>query len=516
MLPAYLSFSMSNDHANLATILWDAADHEPERTVILEGDSHTTLALLRFRASDFANALIARGVQPGHRVGIFLERSTDAVAAIFGAYAVGAVAVVINERYRPRQIEHIVQHCDVSVLLTTQAMLDRQHRDLDITCPALDVADIHHVGGFTPVRRISPDGAQIIYTSGSTGLPKGVFFTNGALQAGIRAVKSYLGIQPTDRVATLLPFSSVYGLNQILTSIAARACIIIDRSLLPNQIVAALVAHGATVLAAVPPLWIQLLNVAEFTNGALRGLRVAQNAGGHLPPEFVKRVRAALPDTQLFLQYGMTETFRGTYLPPDQVDIRPNSMGRAMPDTEILVVDENGHPVPEGEIGELVHRGPTIALGYWKDPEATSKTFRPNPIAAEGIPAGERVVFSGDMVRRDADGYLYYVGRRDRVIKSMGFRVGPDEIADTLYASGEVAEAVIVSVADEARGARIVAHVVLVPEGKLDRLKRFCRAELPEYAQPAEYVVRNEMPRLPSGKYDVDTLTGSTKPAAGD
>jgi acyl-CoA synthetase (AMP-forming)/AMP-acid ligase II len=506
---------MSNDHANLANLLWNAADREPDRAAVLAGDSVTTLAQLQARASAFANELQARNLPPGARVAIFLERSADAIAAIFGTYASGAITVVINERYRPRQIEHIIHHCDVSALITSQQMLDRQHRDLDITCPIIDLQAVATTTEFVPVRRISPEGAQIIYTSGSTGMPKGVFFTNSALHAGIQAVKTYLGIVPSDRVATLMPFSSVYGLNQVLTSIAAGASIVIERALLANEIVAGLAGAQTTVMAAVPPLWIQLLNVAEFNRGALRGLRIAQNAGGHLPPEFVKRLRIALPDTRVFLQYGMTETFRGTYLPPEDVDMRPNSMGRAMPDTEIYVVDEDGCSVPDGEVGEVVHRGPTIALGYWNDPDATAKTFRPNPFAPAGTPDGERVVFSGDMARRDADGYLYYVGRRDRVIKSMGFRVGPDEIADVIYASGEAAEAVIVSVSDEERGQRIVAHVILTPIGKLDKLKRFCRAELPEYAQPAEYVEQKQIPRLPSGKYDVDALIkASTKPSA--
>jgi acyl-CoA synthetase (AMP-forming)/AMP-acid ligase II len=302
---------MSNDHANLANLLWNAAARESDRTAVLAGDSVTTLAQLQARASAFAIAL-QRDVSRGGRVAIFLERGADAVAAIFGAYAAGAIAVVVNERYRPRQIEHIVHHCDVSAVITSQTMLDRQHRDLDITCPVIDQQTVPAAAEFEPVRRISPDGAQIIYTSGSTGLPKGVYFTNAALHAGVTAVKGYLGILPTDRVATLLPFSSVYGLNQVLTSIAAGAAIVIERALLANEIVSGLAAANTTVLAAVPPLWIQLLNVAEFNRGALRGLRIAQNAGGHLPPEFVKRVRAALPETRLFLQYGMTETFRGT------------------------------------------------------------------------------------------------------------------------------------------------------------------------------------------------------------
>jgi acyl-CoA synthetase (AMP-forming)/AMP-acid ligase II len=508
---------MSNDHANLANILWNAADGDAAHPAVLEGSTVISLAHLRARASAFATIFQSRGVKPGDRVGIFLERGADAVAAIFGAYAAGAITVVVNERYRPRQIEHVLHHSGVSAFLSSQAMLDRQHRDIDLAgATMIELSEVPQADRFTPVRRISPDPAQIIYTSGSTGLPKGVCFSNAALHAGIRAVTNYLGIQRNDRVATLLPFSSVYGLNQLMTSINGGASVIIDHSLLPQQIVAALAERETTVMAAVPPLWIQLLQVPDFVNGALRGLRIAQNAGGHLPPEFVKKVRAALPNTRLFLQYGMTETFRGTYLPPEEVDARPGSMGKAMPDTELLVVDENNQLVPDGEIGELVHRGPTVALGYWNDPEATSQTFRPNPFALAGVPAGERVVYSGDMVRRDAEGFLYYVGRRDRVIKSMGFRIGPDEVADVLYASGECTEAVIVAVPDADRGHRIVAHVVLNANGKVERLKRFCKAELPEYSQPADYLVRTEMPRLPSGKYDIDALTAaSAKPAPG-
>jgi acyl-CoA synthetase (AMP-forming)/AMP-acid ligase II len=502
---------MSNDHTNLANILWNAADRAAHRAVIREAETVVTLAQLRSRASAFASALTDLQVRPGDRVAVFLERSADAIAAVFGTYAVGAIAVVVNERYRARQIEHILHSCNATTLITSAAMLDRQHRDLEFTGQLVDLSSVAAASTFHPVRRISPDGAQIIYTSGSTGLPKGVFFTNGALRAGITAVANYLGLLDTDRVATLLPFSSVYGVNQVLTAVAAGASVVIERSPLAAQIVSSLAARQTTVMAAVPPLWIQLLSVPEFTNGALRGLRIAQNAGGHLPPEYVKRVRAVLPDTSLFLQYGMTETFRGTYLPPEEVDTRPGSMGRAMPDTEILVLDENNRPVADGEIGEVVHRGPTIASGYWNDAEATSRTFRPNPLLPDGMPTTERVVFSGDMARRDADGYLYYVGRRDRVIKTMGFRVGPDEVADVLYASGEVAEAVIVGVADAERGQRIVAHIILRADGKLDRLKRFCRAELPEYAQPAQYVERTEVPRLPSGKYDIDALTHETQ-----
>jgi amino acid adenylation domain-containing protein len=503
---------MGQDHSNLALLLWTAAQVRGEEPAVVERSVTVTLTALQARASAIAASLIPRGVRPGDRVAIFLDRGADAVAALFAVYATGAIAVVVNERFRPRQIEYIIRHSGAVALITTAEMMDRLHRDLETTAPLIDVERLPEAATFEPVSRISPDLAQIIYTSGSTGMPKGVVFTHGTLHAGIRAVSSYLGLQASDRVATLLPFSSVYGLNQVLTAVACGASIVVERSPLPHQMVAGLAEQRATVLAAVPPLWIQLLAVPEFREGGLSHLRIAQNAGGHLAPDIVRRVRDALPNTQLFLQYGMTETFRGTYLPPAEVDRRPGSMGRAMPDTEILVLDDDGHPVPDGVVGELVHRGPTVAVGYWNDPAATDRVFRPHPLRPPGAPATERVVYSGDMVRRDAEGYFYFVSRRDRMIKTMGFRVGPDEIADVLHASGEIREAVVDAEPDPERGERIVAYVVLRDGGSGERLQRFCRAELPSYCQPAEYIFLDQIPRLASGKYDLETLRNRVNP----
>jgi len=497
---------MSDAQSNLASLLWRAGERQGDRPAVIERSSVVHLAPLAARAGAVATVLVDHAVRPGDRVAVFLDRGADAVAALFGTYAAGAVAVVVNDRFRPRQIEHVLGHSGASVLLTTPEMLERQHRNLETAARVVFPDHLPKAASFAPVNRISPDLAQIIYTSGSTGLPKGVVFTHGALNAGIRAVSSYLELLPDDRVASLLPFSSVYGLNQVLTAVACGASLVVERSPVPHQMVVGLAEHGTTILAAVPPLWIQLLGVPDFREGALRGLRIAQNAGGHLSPEIVRRVRAALPDTRLFLQYGMTETFRGTYLPPEEIERRPGSMGRAMPDTEIMVLDDDEQPVADGSVGELVHRGPTIALGYWNDPEATSRTFRPHPQRPAGAPATERVVFSGDMVRRDADGYFFFVSRRDRMIKTMGFRVGPDEVADALHASGEIRETVIDAEPDPERGERIVAYVVLREDGSIQRLERFCRAELPSYSQPAQYVTRDQLPRLASGKYDLAAI----------
>jgi acyl-coenzyme A synthetase/AMP-(fatty) acid ligase len=209
------------------------------------------------------------------------------------------------------------------------------------------------------------------------------------------------------------------------------------------------------------------------------------------------------------LMYGLTEAFRSTYLDPDKVDAKPNSIGRAIPGAEILVLDEAGRPCSAGETGELVHRGPTVALGYWDDPDATGQVFRPNPLRPPGTPATERVVFSGDLVNRDEEGDIHFVGRRDGMIKTLGYRVSPDEVAEVLYASGEVTEAVVTAEPDEARGARIVGYVVLAAGGNLERLEAFCAAEMPRYMQPERIEVRSSLVRTSSGKFDAQATAGS-------
>jgi acyl-coenzyme A synthetase/AMP-(fatty) acid ligase len=224
-------------------------------------------------------------------------------------------------------------------------------------------------------------------------------------------------------------------------------------------------------------------------------------------------LRTAQPQAELFLMYGLTEAFRSTYLPPSEVDRRPDSIGRAIPGAEIMVLREDGTLCDAEEIGELVHRGPTVGLGYWRDPETTARVYRPNPLRPPGTPDTERVVFSGDLVRRDADGFIYHVGRRDKMIKSLGFRVSPDEVASAIFASGQVAEVVVTSEDDEARGERIIAHVVLAAGGALDRLKVFCGTEMPRYMQPGRIEVHETLPRTSSGKHDPKQLAGARPPA---
>ena len=494
--------------ANLAQLLWHAAQSHPERPAVFTRDALTTYGALRARAAAVAEALRRGHAVPGDRVGLLLDRSADAIAALFGIYAAGLVAVVFDERLRPRQIEYRLGHIGAGVLLTSAAMLERLPRSIATDAATLDLGQIPVAGQVDPLARAPGDVAQIIYTSGSTGLPKGVVFTHGALRTGAGTVNRYLGQREDDRIASLLALSTVYGLNQILTGISCGAALVIETSPLTAELIATLRAQRATVLAAVPPLWLQLLSMVGFDSASLPALRILQNAGGHLPVTAVCRIRAAFPNAQLFLQYGQTETFRGTFLPPSEVDRRPESMGRAVPGAQLFVLQDDGTPAPDGEIGELVHAGPTIAVGYWNDPDATSRAFRPHPDAVRAA-RGERAVFSGDLVRRDVEGFFTFVSRRDRLIKTMGFRVGPDEVAVVVHASGEVREVVVTSEPDPERGERILAYVVLRDGGDAKRLLLFCRAELPAYMVPARIEVVAHLPRLPSGKYDLAALKAS-------
>ena len=496
------------ENTNLACLLWRAAEQAPDRPALRERGTLASYARLRARAAAISAALLSGGVDVGERVAVLLERGVDAVASYFGSLALGAVVVVVNERLRPRQIEHVLRHSGASVLISDDEMLARQPREIVADARVLNVGSVPARGDVEPCSRLRSDFAQIIYTSGSTGLPKGVVFTHANLLLGARSVTTYLGLTAEDRIASLLPFSSVYGLNQLLCAITAGASLVVERSSLMQQIEDALRTEEATVIAAVPPLWQQLLRVPRFVTEPMPSLRIIQNAGGHLPVDTVRRLRSALPNAQLFLQYGMTEAFRSTYLAPIEVDAHPDSIGRAIPGNEILVINEESRACGPGEIGELVHRGATVAAGYWADPEATARVFRPNPLRAPDAPSSERVVFSGDLVRRDESGLLYFVSRRDRIIKTLGFRVAPDEIADVMYASGQILECVVTGEPDAQRGERIVSYVVLAPSGSLEQLKHFCRSELPTYMQPARIDPCASLPRLPGGKYDLLALRG--------
>jgi amino acid adenylation domain-containing protein len=492
---------------NIALLLWEAAERCGDQIAVIERAGATSYTTLRTRATAVANALRERGIQPDDRVALLLDRGADAIAAYFGAAAAGAVVVVLNERLLPRQVEYVLGHAGVTLLITSAEILARQPRPLETRTVVSDISALAataHVAPVVPVPRIGADIAQIIHTSGSTGMPKGVVVTHGNLQSWNRCVAGYLGIGADDRVASLLPLSSVYGLSQLHCSMLAGATLVVESSPLPQEIDSTLRAHGITIVAAVPSLWLQLLGLPRFRSEAIGSLRVLQSAGGHLPTSAVRQLRAAHLHARLFLMYGLTEALRSTFLPPEEVDQRPGSMGKAIPGTELFVLRDDLTPCDVDEVGEIVQRGPTVTAGYWGDRDATARVFRPNPLRPAGAPESERVVFTGDLARRDADGFLYFVGRRDRMIKTLGHRVGPDEICEVLHASGEIVDALVDAEEDTERGARIVVYVVLAPNGSVERLTSFCRRELPRHMQPARIETRAALARTAAGKHDLN------------
>jgi amino acid adenylation domain-containing protein len=496
------------DHS-IATMLWATAESSGDRVAVVERGGSTDYQTLCRRAASIGLHLQRRGIRADERVAIFLERGADASAAFFGVAAAGAIAVIVNETLRPRQIEHILRHSQARALITSVDLLARQPRAFQSDATVILAGEIREEDGLAPVGRVGTDVAQIIYTSGSTGQPKGVTLSHSNLWAGARAVTTYLRIHSDDRIASLLPFSFDYGFNQLLCAVGTGAALVVERSPVPQQIVGALRTLEVTVLAGVPPLWLQLLATEVFRAEPLAHLRVMTNTGGRLPVEAVRTLRRIQPQAELFLMYGLTEAFRSTFLPPGQVDSHPDAIGQAIPGAEILILHDDLTPCRPGEVGELVHRGPTVALGYWNNPEATAKVFRPNPLRPPGAPDAERVVFSGDLVRRGEDGWLYYVARRDRMIKTLGYRVSPDEVAEALYASGQVREGIVGAEPDPERGERIVAYVVLADGGSVELLKAFCHAELPRYMQPSRIESRLELPRTNSGKHDLNAARSS-------
>jgi len=495
-------------HCNVVRPLWRRARRRPQAAAIVGPEGEASYAALVARASAVAEALLTADVRPDTPVAIVLGRGVDAAAAFFGVMAVGGIAVLIDDAQRPRQIEHMLRHSGARDIVTAGSVLGNQPRPIRASGRLVDMEKLGAApsADIVPVSRHPNDVAQIVYTSGSAGLPKGVTVTHGNLWASTRAVVAYLGITSSDRIASLLPFSFVYGLSQVLCAVRAGATLVVERSPLPQEIAATLRRCGVTVLPAVPPLWLRLLQAPEFRDAPLPALRVMTNAGGRLPVDAVQGLRRTQPRAKLFLMYGLTEALRCTYLPPEEVDRRPASIGRPLPGAEVYVVREDGAVADPGEVGELVYRGPTVTLGYWNDPLQTARVFRPNPFRPMGCPDDERVVFTGDLVRRDTEGFLYFVGRTDRIIKAMGYRVGPDEVIDVLHSSGEVSQAEVVGEPGEPWGARIVAYVALAPGGSVERLKAYCDREMPRHMRPARIEVRGALPLLANGKHDIESL----------
>lgn len=501
------------------------ASERPENTALVYRDQRLSYGAAWDQVEQISVGLRRLGLQRFDRVAIYLEKRVETVLAFFAASAAGGVFVPVNPILRAHQVEHILKDCNVSILVTSPERLEDLVGILT-DCPNLHsvilVGDgrsfaIPHIqevswqdlsvepgnGTLDRARPIDGDMAAILYTSGSTGLPKGVVLSHRNLIVGASSVSRYLKNSPDDRILSVLPLSFDAGLSQVLTAVYVGACCVLMNYLLPRDVARICARERITGLTGVPPLWYQLMNL-DWPEVTTQNLRYFANTGGHLPRHVLMQLRKIFPSAAPFLMYGLTEAFRSTYLDPREVDRRPDSIGKAIPNAEILVVRDDGALASPGEEGELVHRGPLVSLGYWNDPKTTSERFREAPSRVRGLPMPEVAVWSGDIVRMDDEGFLYFVGRRDDMIKTSGFRVSPTEIEDVVFDTGMVDEVAAVGIPHASLGQCIVLVMKAKAGMKLDPedIMSVCRANLPAYMVPHRIEIRDELYRNANGKID--------------
>jgi acyl-CoA ligase (AMP-forming) (exosortase A-associated) len=509
----------------LHELIKQAADRTPQGAALAYREQALSYASLAALVDRAGRAMLELGLARRDRVAVFLEKRPETVAAMFGAASAGGVFVPVNPVLKAQQVAYILKDCNVRILVTSAERLAllaeslRECEDLRAVMIVGPTAGNAQVPGTRVVsweealsaspevqvhRVIDTDMAAILYTSGSTGRPKGVVLSHRNMVAGARSVAHYLGNHEDDRILSALPLSFDAGFSQLTTAFHVGASVMLLNYLVPRDVIAAVKQGAITGLTAVPPLWIQLAQL-EWPEGARANLRYIANTGGRMPKATLDALRAALPKTLVFLMYGLTESFRSTFLPPSELDRRPDSIGKAIPNAEVLVVREDGSPCAPGEPGELVHRGALVSLGYWNDPEKTAERFKPAPGQPKGLVMPEIAVWSGDTVRTDEDGFLYFVSRRDEMIKTSGYRVSPTEVEEVIYATGMVGEVAALGIPHPVLGQAIVVVATARQDARLDAeaLLAECRQQLPAFMVPARVAVREgSLPRNPNGKID--------------
>jgi acyl-CoA ligase (AMP-forming) (exosortase A-associated) len=493
-----------------------------ERPALVHGEDIVSYQDVADGAQAMASALHGAGVRRGDRVCVFLPKSIPECIAIFAPSLTDAVVVPINPLLAPAQVLHILSDCEARALITDRAgyttltaqfgdqferiaiVLVDGKRESGDPASLYDLATKHAAP--PPPAAIGEDLAAILYTSGSTGKPKGVMLSHTNLIAGTRIVRSYLGISPQDRILSVLPLSFDYGLNQLLTAAEQRAQLVLLTFRMGDDVVRALAKHEITGLAGVPTLWAILTRAApSLTRTQLPHLRYVTNSGGPVPKETIKRLSTLLPQTRIFLMYGLTEAFRSSYLDPDLIEAKPGSIGKAIPECELFVLTEGNRIAAPGEHGILVHRGPTVSLGYWRRPEETAATIRQNPLrpATEGR---DLVCVSGDIAYADEDGHLYVVGRNDGMIKSAGYRISPSEVEDVLMSCGPFRQVAVIGLPDPTAGYRVHAVAVASAEVSIPDVLLKASRQLAAYMLPKAIDLVDALPQTPNGKVDVKKL----------
>jgi len=502
--------------------LEQSAKRFPDKIALITEAERFSYLQIEQQANCLAHALIAAGVTRGDRVVIVLPNSLESVLAVWGTLKAGAVFVVLHYSIKSDKLAYVLNNCRATAMVVAAGKLDLDHAWLGET-PYLRSVFIVGEGQrhFDQVRAsgkevLSLDGirndlahtsppekkcididlAALIYTSGSTGRPKGVMMTHLNIVSAATSITTYLENQADDIVLNVLPLSFDYGLYQLLMMFKVGGTLLLLNSFAyPHPVLQKIADEGVTGFPIVPTISATLLQT-NLSRHTFPKLRYITNTAAALPVEHIRRLRSAFPDVKIYSMYGLTECKRVSYLPPDQIDVRPGSVGRGMPNEEVYIVDPEGHRVAPGVVGELIIRGSNVMKGYWELPEETDKCLRPGRLP------GEKVLHSGDLFFADSEGYLFFVGRRDDMIKTRGEKVSPREVEDAIYSLDSVAEAAVIGIPDPVLGSAIKAYIVPKQGAALTAqdVLRHCSAKLEDFMIPKIVEFRQSLPKTDTGK----------------
>jgi long-chain acyl-CoA synthetase len=453
----------------------------PAHTAVVCGASRTSYSALNDQAARFAATLLRGGLRPGDRVAICADNSVEAVIALFGVLKAGGVFVMVSPQSPVEYVNRLVADGDAAATVTRE-----QTGALKVTW---------RLTAGESAAAVDTDLAALVYTSGSTGEPKGVMLTHRNLTSAAASIAQYLKLTDADVILSVLPLAFTYGLGQVTTAFHVGATLVIERSFTyPRVILDTIRRERVTGLPIVPTMATLLLQ-HDLRALRLSSLRYITNAAAALSTVKLQQLQAALPRVSFYSMYGQTECQRVSYLPPALIADHPDSVGVPIPGTDAFVVDDHGQPVPAGVVGELVVRGPHVMKGYWKQPVATSDALRPGP-------GGATVLYTGDLFRMDADGLLYFVERKDGMIKSRGEKVAPRQVEAIIARLNGVADVAVYGVPDNVTGEAVVAAVVPVPGASLtaDDVRRHCREHLAAYMVPKVVDIRETIPTTVTGK----------------
>lgn len=503
----------------LYRLLADNLPRRAEKIALIDTGRQVSYAGLMTEVDRVASWLVGQGVAAGDRVIVHVRKGIDEVAAMFGALKIGAVVVNVNVQWTPTQLAYVAGDCRASaaILGTTGAagalpadlpLLIREGKKLPFGATAWDDLAETEVAEFAS----EPDSlAMIIYTSGSTGMPKGVMLSHRNIRIGALAVAEYLDLSEDDRLLSVLPYSFDAGLNQLTTMLLVGGTVVHQPVAMPSEVIRMAVRHAVTGIAGVPPLWNQIARYLRDAPTPLPALRRITNTGGKIPPDILPLLPQVFPGARIFLMYGLTEAFRSTYLPPERFAAKMGAIGQAIPHAQVFVVKPGIGPAGPSEQGELVHAGPLVSMGYWERPELTAEKIRPCPELASLI-GDTPVVWSGDLVRVDADGDLWFVGRMDDMIKTLGFRLSPTEVEDLVSKSGLVTDVVAWGVDDAELGQAVHIAASLGPDATEGAVMAHCRKTMAHYMVPRRiHPWPGAMPRTASGKLDRPAIITACK-----